>query len=267
MTPLVSVLVPTYNQVPGYLSAALQSARLQTVPVEVCVCDDGSDPRQEWVIEEAIREDGGGNIKYTWQPNGGVAAALNTALEMATADWIAWLPSDDLYTADHLEVMLDALGSRRKCGPLGPGETWEDREAEHDLGKVAYCSYEEGIPIPQARWPAAQFPSRESMFAALQRGCFVNAATIVWHRSIFDKIGGWNTRIVHGQDFEHILRCAERCNFIAVHHYGVRRRLHPKQMIHTLRDPDERAKKAADMDYLRERYGVTGGVWVPEEPK
>ena len=256
MTPLVSVLVPTYNQLPSYLSAALQSARLQTVPVEVCVCDDGSNPRQEWVIEEAIREDGGGNIKYTWQPNGGVAAALNTALEMSTADWIAWLPSDDLYTADHLEVMLEALDA-------GLSEV----SGRMPAYPVAYCSYEEGIPIPQARWPAAQFPSRESMFAALQRGCFVNAATIVWHRSIFDKIGGWNTRIVHGQDFEHILRCAERCNFIAVHHYGVRRRLHPKQMIHTLRDPDERAKKAADMDYLRERYGVTGGVWVPEEPK
>ena len=256
MAPLVSVLVPTYDQVPGYLSAALQSARLQTIPVEVCVCDDGSNPRQEWVVEEAIREAGGGNIKYTWQPNGGVAAALNTALEMSTADWIAWLPSDDLYTADHLQVMLEALDAGLEVvsgrAPVYP---------------VAYCSYEEGIPIPQARWPAAQFPSRQAFFSALQRGCFINAATIVWHRSILEEVGGWDVRYRHTQDYANILACAEKTNFLAVHHYGVRRRVHPGQMLQTLRDPAERATKEADMAYLRERYGVTGGVWVPEEPR
>ena len=132
---------------------------------------------------------------------------------------------------------------------------------------MAYCSYEEGIPIPQARWPAAQFPSREKLFEALQRGCFINAATVVWHRSILEAFGGWDTRLRHSQDYGNILACAEKTNFLAVHHYGVRRRIHPKQMLMTLRDPAERATKEADMVYLRERYGATGGVWVPEEPK
>ena len=262
MTPLVSILVPTFNQVPGYLMAALQSARMQTIPVEVCVCDDGSDPRQESLVERSMKEWGSGPIKYTWQPNGGVAAALNTCLEMACADWIAWLPSDDLYTMDHLQIMVEALKASSGHGPLGPGQSWDDR-----LGRVAYCSYEEGIPITDARWPAAQFPTRERLFGSLQRGCFINAATLVWHRSVFDEVGGWDPRMTHAQDAEHIMRCAEKLNFRAVHHYGVRRRLHPRQMIHTLRDHAERAKKEADMAYLKERYGVTGGVWVPEEPK
>lgn len=245
MTPLVSVLVPTFNQQEPYLRAALQSARLQTVPVEVCVCDDGSDPKQEPIVEEIMKEDGGGTIKYTWQPNGGVASALNTCLEMSCADWLAWLPSDDLYTADHLEVMLNA--------------------AEDAQLPVAYCSYEEGVPIPQAKWPAAQFPSKEKQMEALRGGCFINAATILWHRSVFDEIGVWDPRLRHAQDYEHILRCAERYSFLAIHHYGVRRRLHPHQMVRTLKDPAEHQKKEADMSYLRERYGVVGGVWVPEE--
>ena len=254
--PLVSILVPTYNQVPEYLSAAIQSARLQTIPVEVCVCDDGSDPSQENVVRSAWLEDGDATIKYTWQSNGGVASALNGCLEMATSDWIAWLPSDDLYTADHLQIMLEAVEAELSM-VSGYTSAWP----------VAYSSYEEGVPIPQARWPAAQFPSREKQFEALQRGCFINAATLLWHRSVFDEVGGWDPRMAHAQDAEHILRCAERYSFLAVHHYGVRRRLHPKQMIHPLRDPAERAKKEADMAYLKERYGVTGGVWVPEEPK
>ena len=213
--PLCSILVPTYQQVPGYLSAALQSARLQTIPVEVCVCDDGSDPRQEGVIEEAMRatrQDGNGHVKYTWQPNGGVAAALNTCFAMSTCDWIAWLPSDDLYTADHLQVMIEALD----------GDLAAISGRTPDM-PMAYCSYEEGIPIPQARWPAAQFPSREKLFEALQRGCFINAATLVWHRSILEEVGGWDTRLRHSQDYGNILACAEKTNFLAVHHYGVRR--------------------------------------------
>ena len=254
MTPVVSVLIPTYQQDPAYLVAAIQSVRLQTIPVEVCVCDDGSDPSQEDVIREVWQEDGDGTIKYTWQPNGGVASTLNACLEMATCDWIAWLPSDDLYTADHLQVMVEALQQQRTV-PMASGVP------------IAYSSYEEGIPIPQARWPAAQFPSSEKLFEALQRGCFINAATIVWHRSVFDKIGGWDIRLSHAQDYGHILACAERFNFLAVNHYGVRRRVHHKQMLQTLRDPAERVKKEAEMAYLKERYGVAGGVWVPEEPK
>lgn len=253
--PICSVLVPTFNQVPDYLSAAIQSARLQTIPVEVCVCDDGSCPSQEDIVKTAFEADGDGALKYTWQPNGGVASALNACLEMATCEWIAWLPSDDLFQRDHLKTMLEALEADL-C-------EWSGRPLPIP---IAYCSYEEGIPITGARWPAAQFQTRESLFEALQRGCFINAATLLWHRSVFDEVGGWDTNLVHGQDFEHILRCAERWNFLAVHHYGVRRRIHQKQMVHTLRDPAERAKKEADMAYLKERYGVTGGVWVPEKP-
>jgi len=240
---LVSVLVPTYSQVPGYLSAAIQSARLQTVPVEVCVCDDGSDPSQEEVAHEAWREYGDGCVKYAWQPNGGVAAALNACLEMATCEWVAWLPSDDLFQRDHLKTMVDALD------PSG--------------NQVGYCSYEEGIPIPQARWPAAQFPSREKLFEALQKGCFINAATLVWHRSVFDQVGAWDASFPFCQDYEHILRCAEVNNFLAVHHYGVRRRVHPKQLTQTLINNERATAKQAEHDRLANLYGSSGVSWTP----
>lgn len=249
-SPVVSVLVPTYQQVPEYLSAAIQSVRLQTIPVEVCICDDGSDPRQEDVVKEVWQEAGDGTIKYTWQPNGGVASALNACLEMATCEWIAWLPSDDLYTTDHLQVMVEALQQQRTV-PMATGIP------------IAYSSYEEGIPIPQGRWPAAQFPSREKQFEALQRGCFINAATLLWYRSVFDEVGGWDPAYPFCQDYEHTLRCAERWCFLAVHHYGVRRRLHPHQLTETLRDKDRAAIKAAEHQRLMERYGASGKSWTP----
>jgi len=254
--PLCSILLPTHSSPLAFFRAALQSARLQTVPVEVCVCNDGGVEERGRIVEEMMREEGGWPIKYTWQPNGGVASALNACLEMAAADWIAWLPADDLYTADHVEVMLKAIDA----------DLCEISGRNPDL-PIAYCSYEEGVPIPQARWPAAQFPSREALFAALQQGCFINAATMVWHRSVLEAVGGWNVRIVHAQDYANILACAELHNFLAVHHYGVRRRLHPGQMVRTLNRPEERALKAVDMAWLKDRYGAAGGVWVPEEPK
>lgn len=247
MIPAVSVLVPTWNQEPAYLRAAIQSVRLQTVPVEVCVCDDGSDPRQEDVVKGAWQEDGDGTIKYTWQPNGGVASALNACLEMASCDWIAWLPSDDLFQRDHLKTMVEAVSQSYET-PQWP---------------VAYCSYEEGIPITQARWPAAQFPTQESLFAALQRGCFINAATLLWNRSVFDVVGGWDPSYTFCQDYEHILRCAEKYPFLAVHHYGVRRRLHPHQMTQELIGQERAAVKQEEHSRLKARFGSSGQSWTP----
>jgi len=249
MNPLrCSILIPTYKSPLDYFSAAIQSAIMQTVPTEVCICGDGCEPdRADFVAEVIDRAGFTGAVKYEWQPNAGVAAALNTCLSMATCDWVAWLPADDLYRADHIETMLSEL----------------DFKSNELLWRIAYSSYEEGVPIVQARWPAAQFSSRESLFAALQQGCFINAASVVWHRSVFDDLGGWDPALVHAQDAEFIMRCAEVHPFLAVHHYGVRRRLHPGQMVRTLHDPAERAKKKADMVFLKDRYGA----WLPREPE
>lgn len=246
---LVSIVIPTYNQKPAYLEAAIKSAYFQSWPdIEIVVVDDGSAPPQEEVVELCRRECpvmkmGTREILYHWQENAGVAGALNAAIKMSHGDWVAWLPSDDLFMMDKTALQLQFMGEN----------------------KISYTSYELGIPLAAETHAAAEYPTQQSLFDHLRKHCFINAATVMWHRSVFEDVGYYNPDIIHCQDYEFLLRCAEKYNFSAVAQPLVRRRIHQGQMINTLKDPEEAAIKRKDMEYLKERYGATGHVWIPHE--
>ena len=248
MTPTVSILIPTFNQVPAYLRAALLSAKRQTHPCQIVVVDDGSEPEQWSVVEDVFRDDGpmwkDAFLIYDWQENEGVAGALNRAIELSIGEYVQWLPSDDVFLPHKTAMQLAAL--------------------QRDNGKVSYCAYEEGIPQIIQTVPAPQYPTQEALFEALKQHCFVNAATVMWHRSVLEEVGGFDVRLHHAQDYGCLLACAEKHLFVAVNQPLVRRRIHPGQMINTLKQEAERLTKEADMAYLRERFGCTGGVWVPQ---
>ena len=148
----VSIVIPCFNQVPAYLTAAIRSARMQTHPnVEVIVIDDGSEPGQEDVVMAAAKGNGH-PVMYSYKENGGVASALNQGIEIANGEFIAWLSSDDL---QHREFVAKSLAAIR---------TQISRDVEDAPGimintpYVSYCGYSEG-PLPQIRatWGAAQY--------------------------------------------------------------------------------------------------------------
>lgn len=95
----VSAVIPTFNRA-GPIVEAIASALGQTAPPEeVIVIDDGStDDTQARLLPF------GGHIRVIRQPNRGPAAARNVGARMATAEWIAWLDSDDLWHPRKLEV-------------------------------------------------------------------------------------------------------------------------------------------------------------------
>ena len=251
----VTILIPTFNQSPAFLRAALMSARHQTHPCEIIVVDDGSTPRQDGVVESVLEgysaehDEGAGprvEAKYVWQENKGVAGALNRALEDATGEWIRWLPSDDLFTLASTEDLVRAAQT-------------------HQDFRIVYSGYVEGIPTGSREIPAVTYTSRERLFDMLRQHCFINAATVMWHRDVFEGVGNWNENMVHAQDYEFLLRCAEAYNFLGVSDPLVRRRVHAGQMLNTLTDPAEKLKKQRDMEFIRERYGAAGHVWLPDE--
>jgi len=224
------------------------SAKHQTHRCEVVIVDDGSDPRQELTVEEVMAgySDEDIQCKYVWQENRGVAGALNRALEDATGEWIRWLPSDDLFALDSTEILL---------------------QVAHDdpHARVLYSGYDEGIPSTRQQIPAITFSTRERQHDLLKKHCFINAASVMWHKDVFEELGGFNEDIVHAQDYEFLLRCSETYHFTGVSDPLMKRRVHEGQMIQTLHDPTEKLKKERDMEFLRERYGAGGHVWVPHQ--
>jgi succinoglycan biosynthesis protein ExoW len=110
----LAVIIPFFQRKPGILARALRSVGQQKIPngwlVEVIVVDDGSPCPAEGEIGN-LTFDGPLRLKVIKQQHGGVAAARNRALDEADKDtaFIAFLDSDDTWSATHLERMIRAL--------------------------------------------------------------------------------------------------------------------------------------------------------------
>jgi glycosyltransferase involved in cell wall biosynthesis len=107
--PAISVLMPTFKQA-SFIARAIHSLRSQTCSDwELIVVDDGS-PDETGAIVAGFAGDP--RIHYhRLARNGGLGAALNHATRLARGRYIAYLPSDDLYTPAHLERLLAVLES------------------------------------------------------------------------------------------------------------------------------------------------------------
>jgi glycosyltransferase involved in cell wall biosynthesis len=101
--PLLSILLPTYNSDERWLRRCLDSARSQLYPVwELCVADDAStEPRVRAVLEEYGALDARIKIVYRAE-NGHISSATNSALELATGEFVVLFDHDDELAEDAL---------------------------------------------------------------------------------------------------------------------------------------------------------------------
>lgn len=101
--PLVSVLMTVYNNGP-YIAEAIESALDQAgARVEVVVVDDGSDD-ESWEVVQRYP-----HVKAIRQHRGGIGAARNAAVAMATGDFFTFLDADDRFPPDKLRIQLRAF--------------------------------------------------------------------------------------------------------------------------------------------------------------
>ncbi|HEX7177605.1 MAG TPA: glycosyltransferase [Pyrinomonadaceae bacterium] len=94
--PLFSIVMPVYNVEEVWLRKAIESVRRQLYPLwELCIADDNStQPHVRKVLDEYVRKDP--RIKVTYrQTNGHISAASNSALELASGEFIVLLDNDD----------------------------------------------------------------------------------------------------------------------------------------------------------------------------
>lgn len=118
-TPLVSVIVPTYNR-STFLARAINSVLQQTVQdFEIIVIDDGStDGTEEHLrrfeeIEPRLKR----CLVYEKQKNRGANAARNAGIRLARGEYIAFLDSDDLWHPRKLELQLTDILVREAVNP------------------------------------------------------------------------------------------------------------------------------------------------------
>jgi glycosyltransferase involved in cell wall biosynthesis len=100
---LVSVLIPVYNG-DRYLAEAIESVLAQSYrPIEIVVVDDGSTDGSGTIARRYE------SVRYFFQPNSGLSAALNSGVKLANGDFLAFLDADDLWEGDKLARQMDAF--------------------------------------------------------------------------------------------------------------------------------------------------------------
>jgi glycosyltransferase involved in cell wall biosynthesis len=127
----ISVIIPAYNQ-GHYLGEAIQSVIDQTYPdFELVVVDDGSTDKTAQVACSFSDP----RIRYIHQENRGLSAARNTGILRSSGEYLTFLDSDDLFVADKLETLLNAMQRDPELGFVAGQAVLIDENAL-PLGKV-----------------------------------------------------------------------------------------------------------------------------------
>jgi len=206
--PLVSVLMPSFNQ-GGFIEAAARSVLGQDYgPLELVVADGGSTDDTLRRLEGLLGEFGT-RLRWISEPDSGPAQAVNKALRLARGGIIGWLNSDDLYAPGAVAVAARHLA------------------ANPDTAMV----YGEAAHIDARGLSLGRYPTRppSASLQAFQDGCFICQPTVFLRREVFDEVGPLDESLATAFDFELWLRIFRRLPGRVAHLDRVQAfsRLHP----------------------------------------
>jgi GT2 family glycosyltransferase len=192
-TPLISIVMPTYDPRESHLREAIDSVRAQSFGGwELCVADDGSrTPHVKRVLEQAAAEDDRVRVDLA-ERNSGISAATNRAVAMARGEYVAFLDHDDVLAPDALEVVAAAI----EADPP-PDFLYSDQDKLDRRGRRL-------APFHKPDW---------SPVYAL--GAMYVGHLLVARASLVREAGGLDSSFDGIQDFELMLRLSERGGRIA----------------------------------------------------
>jgi glycosyltransferase involved in cell wall biosynthesis len=256
-TPLVSIVIPTYNHA-RFLGRALQSVLDQTyVNWEAIVIDNHSTDNTDELISGFTDP----RITYLKIHNKGViAASRNAGINAAKGEWIAFLDSDDWWTKDKLQVCFNSIDEHINF-------------VYHDMVIVSERPgyfFTKKIKCWQVKSPV--------IIDLMTRGNCCATSSVVVKSILLKKIKGMNVsyNMVGAEDYNSWLRIAEltndfkyipkRLGFYQVHKQGVSSQKNmsaPTQQavaeFINLLNSAQKNKFEANINYTRGRFNYLAG--------
>jgi glycosyltransferase involved in cell wall biosynthesis len=115
LQPLISIVVPVYNPEKALLIECIESVINQSYPNwELCLADDKSTKAHVREILEAYAAKDKRIKPVFREKNGHISAASNSALEVATGEWVALLDHDDELHEHALYHVVKSLNDKPK---------------------------------------------------------------------------------------------------------------------------------------------------------
>jgi glycosyltransferase involved in cell wall biosynthesis len=194
-TPLVSVIIPCYEQA-HFLPDAIESALAQTHSrIEVLVVDDGS---VDNTAEVAARYQ---EVYCVRQENQGRSAARNTGFRVSSGEYVLFLDADD-------RLMSNAVEAHLRCFVKHP-------EAGFVVGDIDHIS-KDGSYLRSPRWPMLEANHYEEL---LKVNHVANTIAVMFRRLAIERVGGFKSSCSPAEDYEILLRAARL--FPSAHHRSV----------------------------------------------
>ena len=194
--PKISILMPVYNVEQNWLEKCIQSVQNQFYPNwELCMADDCStDESVRSTLEKYAKSDE--RIKVVFRSeNGHISRATNSALEIATGEFVALLDNDDELAPIAFYEVVKAL----------------NENPELDL----IYSDEDKIDMQGNRFDPAFKPDWSP---DLLLGTNYISHLGVYRRSIMNEIGGFRPGFEGSQDYDLVLRFTEKTTAQRIHH-------------------------------------------------
>ncbi|QFY88995.2 glycosyltransferase [Magnetovirga frankeli] len=193
--PKISILMPVYNPNLRWLQQAIDSVLAQIYPHwELCIADDAStQPEVRQMLQGLATQDQ--RIKVVLRKtNGHIAAASNSALEIASGAYVALMDQDDLLAADALYHVAKALEQEDIALIYSDEDKIDEQNRRH-------------APYFKCDWNYDLFLSHN----------------MICHLGVYDAaqvraLGGFNEALSGAQDYDLALRLIERISPERIRH-------------------------------------------------
>lgn len=190
--PLISIVMPVYNAPIKYLRACIDSVLAQKYTnFELCIADDCStDENVIAVLKEY--ENNYDNIKVVYrEKNGHISAATNSAIGVASGDFIGFIDNDDVLSPYALQEVVNVLNDNQSVDLV-----YSDEDKLDSNGRRIYPNFKPDF-------------SPEYLFV-----CNYICHFTVIRKTLVDKVGGLEVGLDGVQDHDLMLKITELTNNI-----------------------------------------------------
>jgi glycosyltransferase involved in cell wall biosynthesis len=170
------------------LGEAIESVLNQSYPhFEIIVVDDGS---KDNTSEVAARYPG---VRLIRQENQGLSGARNAGIRHSEGEYVVFLDADDRLLPGALEAGLECFEANPECAFVS-----------------GYCNNIATDGSPLSPPPRYLHVGGDPYLALLRANYIMMPAMVVYRRSVFESVGGFDTSLKAAEDYDMYLRIARR---------------------------------------------------------
>ena len=182
-TPLVTVIIPSYNRA-STLPRAIDSVLMQQdIAFELIIVDDASTDNSADILKPYLS-----SVRYIQHnKNQGAAASRNTGITAATTEYIAFLDSDDSWLAGKLKTQYNAMQTQPDI-PLSVTAV--------SIHKTGCTPYNHTPQKTHKTWLDSMFHGQN----------FCPGSTLMAKRNLFESVGLQNPALKRLEDIDWLIR-------------------------------------------------------------